>query len=108
MPKIKTETMLSAQDAACLLGYDYQTLRCIIQQNELPPFLQQFCKAVKSSLDRECYTYMLPKYWVCMYAGINPDLPTEEIIKQIKAGKPPHINASDVMVGVAMKIQERK
>lgn len=51
---------------------------------------------------------MLPKYWVCMYAGINPDLPTEEIIKQIKAGKPPHINASDVMVGVAMKIQERK
>lgn len=102
MPKIRAETMLSAHDAGVILGYDYQTMRNLIQYEQLPSFLNQFVKACKSSPDRECFSYMLPKYWTCMYAGVDPTLPTADIIEQIKAGKPPYIDQTTMMARLVM------
>lgn len=107
MPKIRNEAMLSAQDAGKILGYDYQTMRCLIQNNDLPSFLQQFVKACKSSPERECYSYMLPKYWVCMYAGVDPTLPTADIVRGIAEGHPPYVDQVEMMATLALLQKEK-
>ena len=87
MSKKTSPCILSVEAAGELLGLDAQTVRICIRAGHFG----DFARAIKSKPTNECYLYIISKFKLYQYLGLDVNLSTEETLELVRQGKPPFI-----------------
>lgn len=98
MPKT-TECMVRPEEAAELLGIDAQTLRLCLQCG----YYGDIGRATKTSKDNECYTYVISKFQLYQYLGLDVSYSIQETLELVRQGKPPFIKQVPVSIENLLK-----
>ena len=78
MSKKTSPCILSVEAAGELLGLDAQTVRICIRAGHFG----DFARAIKSKPTNECYLYIISKFKLYQYLGLDVNLSTEETLEQ--------------------------
>jgi len=87
MSKKTSPCILSVEAAGELLGLDAQAVRICIRAGHFG----DFARAIKSKPTNECYLYIISKFKLYQYLGLDVNLSTEETLELVRQGKPPFI-----------------
>ena len=75
----KTSPCILSVEAAELLGLDAQTVRICIRAGHF----RRFCTSDKSKPTNECYLYIISKFKLYQYLGLDVNLSTEETLELV-------------------------
>lgn len=91
------------EDAAELMGMDTQTLRLCLQNG----YYKEIGEAVKTTSERECWTYIINKFGLFQRLGLDVGLSTDVVLALVRDGKPPFIKQVPLPIETIMNAIEQ-